>query len=52
MAFALLFLLDGLLPLYGCMMVQPIVDAVSLAAAVVFYRRINRAAQAESGAAS
>lgn len=48
----LLFLLDGLLPLYGCMMVQPIVDAVSLAAAVVFYLRINRAAQAESGAAS
>ena len=48
----LLFLLDGLLPLYGCMMVQPIVDAVSLVAAVVFYLRINRAAQAESGAAS
>lgn len=48
----LLFLLDGLLPLYGCMMVQPIVDAVSLVAAVIFYLRINRAAQAESGAAS
>ena len=38
----LLFLLDGLFPLYGCMWVQPIVDAVSLAAALWFYRRVRR----------
>jgi len=38
----LLFLMDRLLPLYGCMMVQPMVDAISLTCAIVFYRRINR----------
>ena len=38
----LLMLLDHLLPLYGCMFVQPVVDAVSLAAAVVLYVRLNR----------
>ena len=38
----LLFLLDRLFPLYGCMWVQPIVDAVSLAAALWFYRRVRR----------
>lgn len=38
----LLFILDALLPLYGCMMVQPIVDAVSLAVAAAFYRKVNR----------
>lgn len=38
----LLFLLDRMLPLYGCMMVQPIVDAMSLVIALFFYRRINR----------
>lgn len=38
----LLFLLDGLFPLYGCMWVQPIVDTVSLLAAGLFYRRIGR----------
>ena len=38
----LLFVLDRLLPLYGCMMVQPIVDAMSLVVALAFYRRINR----------
>ncbi len=37
----LLFLMDFLIPLYGCMIVQPIVDAVSLAVAVAFYKRIN-----------
>lgn len=39
----LLFLMDRLLPLYGCMLVQPIVDAVSLAAASVLYFRIRNA---------
>ena len=38
----LLFVLDRLLPLYGCMMVQPMVDATSLICAIIFYRRINR----------
>lgn len=38
----LLFILDALIPLYGCTMVQPIVDALSLAVAAVFYRRINK----------
>jgi putative MATE family efflux protein len=38
----LLFLLDRLLPLYGCMWVQPVVDTVSLAAAVAFYLRLRR----------
>lgn len=38
----LLFLLDRLLPLYGCMWVQPIVDLVSLVVAVLFYRRLDR----------
>ncbi len=37
----LLFLMDGLFPLYGCMWVQPIVDFVSLMAAAAFYRRIK-----------
>ena len=38
----LLFLMDALFPLYGCMWVQPIVDTVSLLAAVWLYRRIKR----------
>ena len=38
----LLFLLDGLLPMYGCTMVQPIVDCLSMLAALWFYRRIAR----------
>ena len=38
----LLFLMDSLLPLYGCMMVQPMVDSISLVFCLVFYRRINR----------
>jgi Na+-driven multidrug efflux pump len=35
----LLVLFDRLLPLYGCMAVQPVVDGVSLAAALWFLRR-------------
>lgn len=38
----LLFLLDGLLPMFGCTMVQPIVDCLSMLAALWFYRRIAR----------
>ena len=38
----LLFLLNGLLPMYGCTMVQPIVDCVSMLAALWLYRRILR----------
>lgn len=37
----LLFLMDALLPLYGCMWVQPIVDFISLLAATAFYRRLQ-----------
>ena len=40
----LLFLFDALLPLYGCMWVQPVVDAVSLAVALILYKRIKKAA--------
>lgn len=39
----LLFLMNGLLGLYGCMWVQPIVDTVSLIAAAGFYRRLKKA---------
>ena len=38
----LLFLLNGLLPMYGCTMVQPIVDCVSMLAVLWLYRRILR----------
>ncbi len=38
----LLFFMDRLLPLYGCMWVQPIVDTVSLVAALLFYRSLRR----------
>lgn len=38
----LLLLLNHLLPLYGCMGVQPIADCLSLIAALFMYRRINR----------
>ena len=34
----LLFLMDGLFPLYGCMWVQPIVDSISLVVALLLYR--------------
>lgn len=37
----LLFLMDSLLPLYGCMTVQPIVDTLSLIAAIYFYRKMS-----------
>ena len=37
----LLFLMDSLLPLYGCMWVQPIVDCTSLLVATAFYRRLK-----------
>ncbi|MBP3484789.1 MAG: MATE family efflux transporter [Oscillospiraceae bacterium] len=40
----LLFLFDALLPLYGCMWVQPVVDAVSLVVALILYKRIKKAA--------
>lgn len=36
----LLFFMDSLIPLYGCMTVQPIVDSLSLIVAICFYRRI------------
>lgn len=38
----LLFLLDGLFPMYGCTMVQPIVDTISMLTALWFYRRIRQ----------
>ena len=38
----LLFLMDGLFPLYGCMWVQPIVDTISLIVATAFYRALRR----------
>ena len=36
----LLFLMDSLFPLYGCMWVQPIVDSVSLLLSTFLYLRI------------
>ena len=36
----LLFLFDRMVPLYGLMWVQPVVDMISLLAAVYFYTRI------------
>lgn len=42
----LLFLMDTLFPLTGCMMVQPIVDSLSLTAAALFYRRIGHSMSA------
>lgn len=38
----LLFIMNGLFGLYGCMWVQPMVDAVSLAAAGIFYQNMKR----------
>ena len=46
----LLYLMDALFPLYGCMWVQPIVDAISLAAALWFYRAIQRGGAAGGAA--
>ncbi len=37
----LLFLMDTLLPLYGCMTVQPIVDTIALIVAIYFYRKLT-----------
>ena len=42
----LLFLMDTLFPLYGCMWVQPLVDGISLVAATAFYRRLQRRGEA------
>ena len=41
----LLFIMDALLPLYGCMLVQPMVDSISLVVALLLYRRIRRREQ-------
>ena len=41
LAVPVLFVLDRLLPLYGCMWVQPIVDSISLVVALSFYRRVK-----------
>ena len=38
----LLFWMDSLFPLYGLMWVQPIVDALSLTACVLFYRKLKK----------
>lgn len=38
----LLFLMDRLMPLYGCMWVQPIVDSISLIIAGTLYFRLKR----------
>lgn len=38
----LLFLMNGLFGLYGCMWVQPVVDTISLIAAGRFYREMQR----------
>ncbi len=35
----LLFLMDSIFPLYGCMWVQPIVDFISLLAAIGYYKK-------------
>lgn len=37
----LLFIMDALLPLYGLMWVQPLVDGISLVVAMMLYRRIQ-----------
>lgn len=36
-----LFLMDRVLPLYGCMLVQPIVDAISMIAALICYKNLK-----------
>ena len=38
----LLFIMNTMIPLYGCMAVQPIVDGISLVAAWYFYQKINK----------
>ena len=42
----MLFLRNALIPLYGCMAGQPIVDSLSLIVALCFYRRLRRASAA------
>lgn len=37
----LLFVMDALLPLYGCMWVQPIVDTVALCVALILYKKMK-----------
>lgn len=37
-----LFLFDALYPLYGCMLVQPVVDFLSLLVAIFLYQHENR----------
>lgn len=37
----LLFLMDAIVPLYGCMWVQPIVDAIAMTVALILYRRLQ-----------
>ena len=37
----LLFIMDALLPLYGCMWVQPIVDTIALSAALILYKKLK-----------
>ena len=41
----LLFLMNSLFGLYGCMWVQPIVDTISLIAAGGFYRKLKKAGE-------
>lgn len=43
----LYFIMDALMPLYGCMLVQPIVDTLSLATALILNRRILAKEKAE-----
>ncbi len=42
----LLFILNALIPLYGCVLVQPIVDTISLIVAGFFYKRLKRRGEA------
>ena len=46
----LLFLLDRLVPLYGCMAVQPVVDTISLIAALYFLPEIKKTGNCKSAA--
>ena len=39
----LLFLMNMLIPLYGCIAVQPIVDSISMVVALYFYKKISDA---------
>lgn len=38
----LLFMMDRIYPLYGCMWVQPIVDTISLIVAIYYYQQIRK----------